>query len=62
MKVRKVDEGESQVECESCEIANCRYCRGKEGEIKDSSYKVCTMCETGYGMNNGNCIRCPDDC
>ena len=50
------------IECVSCNIPDCRYCKEVPDKIKKTKYLSCGLCDKGFAIVDDKCAACPKKC
>ena len=53
---------EHDVKCTDCQIDNCVYCSQKQDQVKQNKFITCSLCKPKYGLVDGRCETCPQNC
>ena len=60
--LEKFSDHPPSLNCVACNIPNCRFCKEVPDKIKKTSFISCSLCEKGYGIVDGKCGSCPENC
>ena len=48
--------------CVSCNIPNCKFCKEVPDQIKKTSFVKCSLCDKSFAMVDDQCQACPEKC